>query len=69
MDLQAVGLDLLLIVSIFAGFHIMGDRVREYALWEYHHKTYIVRKEQNPQAFVLIRPYIVQDTAFQQLQK
>ena len=50
MDLQSVGLDLLLIASIFAGFHIMGDRVRGYALREYHLKTYLVRKEQNPQA-------------------
>ena len=48
MDLQSVGLDLLLIASIFAGFRIMGDWVQGYALWEYHLKTYLVRKEQNP---------------------
>ena len=54
MDLQSVGLDLLLIASIFAGFHIMGDWVRGYALWEHHLKSYfIVRKEQNPQALCL----------------
>ena len=53
MDLQSVGLDLLLIASIFAGFHIMGDWVRGYALWEHHLKTFLVRKEQNPQALCL----------------
>ena len=68
MDLQSVGLDLLLIASIFAGFHIMGDWVRGYALWEHHLKTYLVRKSKILKLCVY-QAYIVQDTAFKQLQK
>lgn len=58
MDLQAVGLDLLVIASIFAGFHIMGDWVQEYAFMGVSSQDLHSQKRAKSPSIVLIRPIL-----------